>query len=57
MKEILLKFETEELFNRFIENIVIPKIENPTTTQLEFDFGVKENFELQSGEYLVYEKL
>ena len=38
MKEILLKFETEELFNRFIENIVIPKIENPTTTQLEFDF-------------------
>ena len=38
MKEILLKFETEELYNRFIETVVKPKVENPTTTELEYDF-------------------
>jgi hypothetical protein len=26
-------------------------------SRLAYDFGLKENFELQSGEYLVFEKL
>lgn len=37
MKEIILKFETEELYKKFIDEIVIP-LQNEDNKELEFNF-------------------
>lgn len=38
MKEVLFKFETEELFNKFMKEVILEKIANPSNIQLEYDF-------------------
>jgi len=54
---ILLNVSNESRVQVSVEHPWLPGKYRQLFSQLEFDFGVKENFELQSGEYLVYEKL
>jgi glycosidase len=54
---ILLNVSSESRVQVTVEHPWLPGKYRQLFSQLVYDFGVKENFELQSGEYLVFEKL
>jgi len=54
---ILLNVSNESRVQVSVEHPWLPGKYRQLFSQLVYDFGVKENFELQSGDYLVYEKV
>ena len=54
---ILLNVSNESRVQISVEHPWLPGKYRQLFSQLVYDFGVKENFELQSGDYLVYEKV
>ena len=54
---ILLNVSNESRVQVTVEHPWLPGKYLQLFSQLTYDFGVKENFELKSGEYLVFEKL
>jgi glycosidase len=54
---ILLNVSSESRVQVTVEHPWLPGKYRQLFSRLAYDFGLKENFELQSGEYLVFEKL